>query len=93
MNPLRIGVCLESLGLPLRQGLQAIERLGVTGVQVNAVGDRAPRTLAQTGRRVVRHLRRPPNLELTALAHPLTCRLTVAIPLDSPRPALSFAGH
>ena len=42
MNPLRVGVCLESLGLPLRQGLQAIERLGVTGVQVNAVGDLAP---------------------------------------------------
>ena len=39
MNPLRMSVCLESLGLPLRQGLQEIERLGVTGVQVNAVGE------------------------------------------------------
>jgi hypothetical protein len=34
MNRLRMGVCLESLGLPLRQGLPEIERLGVTGVQV-----------------------------------------------------------
>jgi hypothetical protein len=67
MKPLRIGVCLESLGLPLRQGLQEIERLGVTGVQVNAVGELAPRMLSQTGRREVRHLLRPYNLELTGL--------------------------
>jgi L-ribulose-5-phosphate 3-epimerase len=78
MNPLRVGVCLESLGLPLRQGLQAIERLGVTGVQINAVGDLAPRTLSQTGRRNVRHLLRPYNLELTALGCPLRHGLDVA---------------
>ena len=78
MNPLRIGVCLESLGLPLRQGLQEIERLGVTGVQVNAVGDLAARTLSQTGRRAVRHLLRPHNLELTALGYPLRHGLDVA---------------
>jgi L-ribulose-5-phosphate 3-epimerase len=77
MKPLRIGVCLESLGLPLRQGLQEIERLGVTGVQVNAVGDLAPRMLSQTGRREVRHLLRPYNLELTALGCPLRHGLDV----------------
>jgi L-ribulose-5-phosphate 3-epimerase len=78
MSQLRMGVCLESLGLPLRQGLQAIERLGVTGVQVNAVGDLAPRTLSQTGRREVRHLLRPHNLELIALGCPLRHGLDVA---------------
>jgi L-ribulose-5-phosphate 3-epimerase len=77
MNHLRIGVCLESLGLPFREGLQAIERLGVTGVQVNAVGDLAPRTLSQTGRREVRHLLRPHNLELIALGCPLRHGLDV----------------
>jgi L-ribulose-5-phosphate 3-epimerase len=77
MNHLRIGVCLESLGLPFRKGLQAIERLGVTGVQVNAVGDLAPRTLSQTGRREVRHLLRPHNLELIALGCPLRHGLDV----------------
>jgi L-ribulose-5-phosphate 3-epimerase len=78
MNPLRMGVCLDSLALPLRQGLQEIERLGVTGVQVNAVGDLTPRTLSQTGRREVRHLLRPHNLELTALGCPLRHGLDVA---------------
>ena len=48
---LRIGVRLESLGLPLRRGLHEVERLGVTGVQVDAAGDLSPQTLSQTGRR------------------------------------------
>jgi sugar phosphate isomerase/epimerase len=78
MNHLRIGVCLESLGLPLRQGLREIERLGVTGVQVNPGADLAPRTLSQTGRREVRHLLRPHNLELIALGCPLRQRTAVA---------------
>jgi sugar phosphate isomerase/epimerase len=71
MNRLRLGVCLESLGLPLRRGLQEAERLGVAGVQVDAVGPLAPKNLSQTGRREFRHLLRAHNLELTALGCPL----------------------
>ena len=71
MNRLKIGVRLESLGLPLRRALQEVQRLGVTGVQADAAGDLAPRTLSPTGRREVRHLLRSYNLELTALGCPL----------------------
>jgi sugar phosphate isomerase/epimerase len=78
MNRLRIGVRLESLGLPLRRGLQEIERLGVTGVQVDAAGDLSPRNLSQTGRREFRHLLRAHNLELTALGCPLRHGLETA---------------
>ena len=39
---MKIGVVLESMGLPLRQGLPVAARLGVVGVQVDAVGDLAP---------------------------------------------------
>jgi sugar phosphate isomerase/epimerase len=71
MNRLKIGICLESLGLPLRRALQEAERLGVAGVQVDAAGDLAPNALSQTGRREFRHLLRAHNLELTALGCPL----------------------
>src|SRR5438876_314890 len=71
MNRLKIGVRLESLGLPLRRGLQEVERVGVAGVQVDAVGDLAPKNLSQTGRREFRHVLRAHNLELTALGCPL----------------------
>jgi sugar phosphate isomerase/epimerase len=71
MNQLKIGIRLASLALPLRRGLQEIERLGVTGVQLDATGDLSPRTLSQTGRREVKHLLRGHNLELTALGCPL----------------------
>jgi sugar phosphate isomerase/epimerase len=71
MNRLKIGVRLESLGVPLRRALQEAERLGVAGVQVDAAGDLAPQNLSQTGRREFRHLLRTHNLELTALGCPL----------------------
>jgi L-ribulose-5-phosphate 3-epimerase len=71
MNPLKIGIRLESLGLPLRRALAEVSRLGVAGVQVDAAGDLAPRALSQTGRREFRHLLRAHNLELTALGCPL----------------------
>jgi sugar phosphate isomerase/epimerase len=69
---------LESLGVPLRRGLQEVERLGVSGVQVDAVGDLSPKTLSQTGRREFRHLLRAHNLELTALGCPLRHGLDTA---------------
>ncbi len=71
MNRLKIGICLESLDLPLRRALTEAGRLGVSGVQVDAVGDLAPNALSETGRREFRHLLRAHNLELTALGCPL----------------------
>jgi sugar phosphate isomerase/epimerase len=78
MNRLKIGVRLESLGLPIRRGLQEAERLGAAGVQLDAVGDLAPDNLQQTGRRELRHLLRAHNLELTALGCPLRRGLDAA---------------
>lgn len=71
MNRLKIGIRLESLGLPLRQGLRKAQQLGVRGVQVDAAGDLSPHNLSQTGRGAFRHLLRSHNLELTALGIPL----------------------
>jgi L-ribulose-5-phosphate 3-epimerase len=71
MNRLKIGIRLESLGLPLRRALQEVQRLGVTGVQADAAGELSPHALSQTGRRQFLHLLRSSNLELTALGCPL----------------------
>jgi L-ribulose-5-phosphate 3-epimerase len=71
MNRLKIGIRLESLGLPLRRALAEAGRLGVAGVQVDAAGDLAPNALSETGRREFRHLLRAHNVELTALGCPL----------------------
>jgi sugar phosphate isomerase/epimerase len=71
MSRLKIGVCLESLGQPLRRALQEAEHMGVSGVQVDALGDLSPNNLSQTGRRELRHLLRAHNLELTAIGCPL----------------------
>jgi len=68
---MKIGVRLESMGLPLRRALLEAERLNVTGVQVDAIGDLAPKALSQTGRREFLHLLRSHNLEVTALGCPL----------------------
>jgi sugar phosphate isomerase/epimerase len=73
---MKIGLRLESLGLPFRRALQEAERLGVRGVQVDAVADLAG--LSQTGRRELRHLLGAHNLELTALGCPLRRGLDVA---------------
>src|SRR5690242_15278790 len=78
MNRLKIGIRLESLGLPLRRALAEAGRLGVSGVQVDAVGDLAPGALSDTGRREFRHLLRAHNLELTALGCPLRRGLDTA---------------
>lgn len=78
MARLRIGVRAESTGLPLRRALAEAERMGVGGVQVDAVGDLSPNQLSQTGRREFRNLLRTQNLELTALGCPLRHGLGVA---------------
>ena len=71
MSRLKIGVRLESLGLPLRRALFEAGKLGVSGVMVDAAGDLAPGRLSETGRREFRHLLRGHNLELIALGCPL----------------------
>jgi sugar phosphate isomerase/epimerase len=71
MNRHRIGVRLESFGLPLRRALAEAAKLSVAGVQVDAVGDLSPNQLSQTGRREFRRLLRTHNLELTAVGCPL----------------------
>lgn len=71
MSRLKVGIRLESLDLPLRRALTEAGRLGISGVQVDAVGDLAPDALSETGRREFRHLLRAHNLELTALGCPL----------------------
>jgi sugar phosphate isomerase/epimerase len=78
MNRLKLGIRLESLGLPLRRALQEAQRLGVAGVQVDAVGDLSPNQLSQTGRREFKHLLRSHDLELTALGCPLRRGLDTA---------------
>jgi sugar phosphate isomerase/epimerase len=71
MNRVKLGVRLESLGLPLRRALAEASKMDVPGVQFDAVGDLAPQTLSLTGRRELRHLLRSHNLEVTAVGCPL----------------------
>src|SRR4051812_7428900 len=87
MSRIQLGISLESLGLSLRRALGEAERLGVTGVQVNAVGDLDPRTLTQTGRREFKHLLRSHSLEITALGCPLRHGLDVA---ENQEPRIDF---
>jgi sugar phosphate isomerase/epimerase len=68
---MKLGVRLESLGVPARKGLVEARRLGVSGVQVDAAGDLAPDRLSTTGRREFRHLLRGHGLDLAALGCPL----------------------
>src|SRR5262245_4897171 len=80
---MKIGIRLESLGLPLRRALQSAERLGVAGIQVDAVGDLAPDQLSQTGRREFRHLLRGHSLELTSVGCPMRRGLHIAENLEA----------
>lgn len=75
---MKLGIRLESLAMPVRRGLQEASRLGVAGVQVDAVGDLAPDQLSGTGRREFRNVLRSHDLELTALGCPLRRGLDVA---------------
>jgi sugar phosphate isomerase/epimerase len=71
MKHMKIGARLESLGLPFRRALTEASKMGVPGVQIDALGDLGPNNLTQTGRRELRNLLRMHNLELTALGCPL----------------------
>jgi len=80
---MKIGLRLESLGLPLRRALAAAAELNVAGVQFDAVGELAPRQLSQTGRREFRHLLKSHGLELTAIGCPMRRGLSEAEGLDA----------
>src|SRR5438132_5576723 len=71
MTRLRLGLRLESLGLPFRDAVAAAAKLGVHGVQFDAAGELSPRRLSQTGVRALRNLLKSHDLEATALACPL----------------------
>jgi L-ribulose-5-phosphate 3-epimerase len=71
MNRLKIGLRLESLNLPLRRALAETARLGIAGIQVDAIGDLSPNNLSETGRRDFRTLLRLHNVELMAVGCPL----------------------
>jgi sugar phosphate isomerase/epimerase len=79
MKRLQVAVDLNSLGLPLRRGLEQAERLGAVGVQVDAVGDLSPRALSETGRREFLHLLSSHNVQLAALGCPLRHGLDTAL--------------
>jgi len=83
MMRLKIGVVLESLGRPLREGLRLASSVAFAGVQVNATGPLAPEELSQTGRKDFRHLLRSLNLELAAVGCPLRQSLSVEDGLDA----------
>ncbi len=75
---MKIGVCLESMALPLRAGLPQSAKLGLGGVQVNATGELSPDKLGDTGRREVRNLLKTYHQQITALNCPLRHGLDVA---------------
>ena len=78
MARIKIGLSLKSLGVPFRRALLEAQKLGVSGVELDAAGDFAPKTLSQTGRRELGHLLRSHNLELAALGCLLRRGLDVA---------------
>lgn len=80
---MKLGIRLESVGVPIRRGMEEAERLGVSGVQVDALGELSPNALTQTGRRAFRHLLRSHGLELTALGCPLRRGFDAAEELDA----------
>src|SRR3954470_4226834 len=75
---MKIGVRLESLGLPFRRALDEVQRMDVVGVQLDAVGDFPRKARSQTGRRELRHLLRARGLEFCAIGCPLRRGLDAA---------------
>ena len=78
MKPLRIGIVVESTGLPVRSAITQAARMAAEGIQADASGDLAPALLGETGRREFRNLLRSFSLELAALNVPLRRGLDAA---------------
>jgi sugar phosphate isomerase/epimerase len=68
---MKLSVLLENLELPFRKALPVAAKLGVEGVQLDAVGELLPSQLGQTARRELRTLLKSYNLELAAVNSPL----------------------
>lgn len=77
---MKIGICLEALGLPVRRAIAAAQKLGVAGVQIDAIGDLSPKRIGESARRELRHLLRSHGMELSALRAPL--RQGLDVPTD-----------
>jgi len=82
MKPLKIGIVVESTGLPVRSALASAARMGAQGVQVDAAGELAPEKLGDTGRREFRNLLRSFDLEPASLNVPTRRGLDVAADLQ-----------
>jgi sugar phosphate isomerase/epimerase len=80
---MKLGVRLESFRLPPRKALEEAEKLGVRGVQFDAVGDLSAKALSQTGRRELRNRIHAHHLELSAVGCPLRHGLDYADHLDA----------
>jgi len=95
MKSLRIGIVVESTGLPLREALTRAARMASEGVQVDAVGELAPDALGETGRRAFKNLLASFSQELAALNVPLRHGLDIAENqqqrLDHIRKVMQFA--
>jgi L-ribulose-5-phosphate 3-epimerase len=84
---MKIGIVLESTGLPFRQGLPAAAKMSAAGVQIDAAGEFAPDRLAETARRELKNLLRTYAQDLTALNCPLRRGLDVA---ENQQPRLEY---
>jgi L-ribulose-5-phosphate 3-epimerase len=75
---MKLGIVLESMGLPIRHGLAQAAKLGVAGIQFDAARDMSPERLTDTARRELKNLLRAFNQEFTALNCPLRNGLDIA---------------
>jgi len=78
MNRLKLGVMAEPLGVPFRAAAAAAAKLGVHGLQVEAVGELLPDKLGDTARREIRTVLKGYSLELAAVGVPLRRGLDAA---------------
>ncbi len=70
MLRLRLGLNLESLQQPLRQGLESAARLGVEGVEINARTELPAAEMSQTAIRQIRKWLSDRNLRVCSLSYP-----------------------
>lgn len=75
---MKIGIVVESTGLPLRKAIAEAAKMSAAGIQVDAAGELAAERLGATGRREFRNLLRSFNQDLAALNAPLRHGLDVA---------------
>src|SRR4051794_37487407 len=78
MKPLRVGIVVESTGLPVRRAVAEAAKMGSEGVQADAADDLHPDRITDTGRREFRNLLRSYGQDLAALNVPLRHGLDTA---------------